>query len=79
MIYGAKYWPIKKQHAQNGCSGEENVEVDVFREHLGVAIIENKIKKARLRWFGHVQRRPATAPVRKSLVMKVDGPPRGKG
>ena len=48
-------------------------------EHLGVALIEDKIREACLRWFGHVQHKPAAAPVRKSLVMKVDGPPRGKG
>lgn len=31
-----------------------------------------------MRWFLHVQHRPATALVRKSLAMKVDGPPRGR-
>ena len=44
-----------------------------------VATIGDKIRKTRLRWFGHVQRRPVTAPVRKSLAMKVDGPPKGMG
>ena len=29
-----------------------------------------------MRWFGHVQRRLVTAPVRKSLAMKVDDPSR---
>ena len=32
-----------------------------------------------MRWFGHVQSRPATTLVRKSLAMKVDGPQRGRG
>ena len=39
----------------------------------------DKIKETRLRWFAHVQHRLATTPVRKSFVMKVDGPPRGRG
>ena len=30
-----------------------------------------------MRWFGHVQRRPMTAPVRESFAMQV-GPPRGR-
>ena len=36
------------------------------------------MEKTRLRWFGHVQRRLATVPLRKSLAMKVDGPVRGR-
>ena len=36
-----------------------------FREHLGVASIGDKIREIRLRWFGHVQSRPATMSVRK--------------
>ena len=32
-----------------------------------------------MKWFGHIQRRPATALVRKSLAMKADGPPRVRG
>ena len=50
-----------------------------FREHLGVATIGDKFRETRLRWFGHVQHRLATAPVRKSLAMKVDGPVRERG
>ena len=30
-----------------------------------------------MRWFGHVQRRPATAPIRKSMATQVDDPPKG--
>ena len=37
--------------------------------------IGDKVRKTRLTWFGHVQLRP----VRKSLVTKVDSPPRGRG
>ena len=32
-----------------------------------------------LRWFGHVQRRPAMAVVRKIDSMQVDGLPSGRG
>ena len=32
-----------------------------------------------MKWFRHVQRRPVMAPVRKTLFMKIDSPPRGRG
>ena len=31
-----------------------------------------------MRWFGHVQHRPTTMPVRKSLAIQVDDPLRGR-
>ena len=36
----------------------------------------DKIRETRLRWFEHVQHKPATESVRKSLAMKVNGPQR---
>ena len=32
-----------------------------------------------MRWFEHVQHKMATTPLRKSLAMQVDGPPRVRG
>jgi len=37
----------------------------VIRERVGVAHIEEKLRETRLRWFGHVKRRSANAPVRR--------------
>ena len=37
---------------------------------IGVAPIEDKMREHRLRWFGHVGRRPIDAPVRR--VEKID-------
>ncbi|XP_071739812.1 uncharacterized protein [Rutidosis leptorrhynchoides] len=37
----------------------------VFRENLEVRSISDKLRKGRLRWFGHVRMRPLTAPVRR--------------
>ena len=36
-----------------------------IRTEIGVASIEEKMRENRLRWFGHVRRRPTDAPVRR--------------
>ncbi|KAM1972786.1 hypothetical protein TB1_018577 [Malus domestica] len=36
-----------------------------IRGKVGVAEIEGKMRENRLRWFGHVQRRPTDAPIRR--------------
>ena len=43
-----------------------------IRERVGVAPIEEKLTQHRLRWFGHVQRRPPEAPVRSGVLKRVD-------
>ncbi|GJV61942.1 hypothetical protein Tco_1468042 [Tanacetum coccineum] len=45
----------------------------VYREELEVETIINKMRKGRLRWFGHVRRRPQSAPVRRVEALVVDG------
>ncbi|GKE23314.1 ataxia telangiectasia mutated family protein [Tanacetum coccineum] len=44
-----------------------------FRRNLQVATIVNKMREGRLRWFGHVKRRPQSAPVRRVETIVVDG------
>ena len=46
---------------------------------MNIIYIYIYIEREREKRFGHVQHRPATTPVRKSLAMNVDGPPRGRG
>ena len=43
-----------------------------------MAIISDKIKEGRLRWFGHVKRRQTTTPVRVVETLTVEGR-RGRG
>nr|GFC13719.1 polyprotein, putative [Tanacetum cinerariifolium] len=45
----------------------------VFRAELEVESIIHKMREGRLRWFGHVKRRPQTAPVRRVEALFVDG------
>ncbi|GKD02687.1 hypothetical protein Tco_1177661 [Tanacetum coccineum] len=45
----------------------------VYRAELEVETIINKMREGRLRWLGHVRRRPQSAPVRRVKVVVVDG------
>jgi len=44
-----------------------------------VAPIEEKLIQYRLRWFGHVQRRPPEALVRSGVLKRIDNVKRGRG
>ena len=76
MLYGAECWPTKIRHVQQlsvaemrmlrwiyGHTRIDRVRNDYIRDRLEVAPIEEKLVQHRLRWFGHVQRRPSEAPV----------------
>jgi hypothetical protein len=71
MLYGAECWPTKRWHIQQlsvakmcmlrsicGHTRLDRVRNDDIRDRLGLAPIEEKIMQHRLRWFGHVHRRP---------------------
>src|SRR3954467_8788916 len=45
---------------------------DVIRERVGVATIEEKLVQHRLRWFGHIQRRPSEASVHIGRLRRAD-------
>ncbi|KAG2648850.1 hypothetical protein PVAP13_1NG067966 [Panicum virgatum] len=78
MLYGVKCWPTKRRHVQQ-LSVAERVRNEVIRDRVGVAPIEEKLTQYRLRWFGHVQRRPLEAPVRNGVLERVDNVKRGRG
>ena len=52
---------------------------EVIRERVGVANIGDKMRESRLRQFRHVQRRPLSAPVRKSETLDLGDFRRGRG
>ena len=62
-----------------GKTRRDKIKNERFRENLWVASIGIKIRETRLSWFGHVEYKLATASVRKSLSIQVDGPPRERG
>ena len=92
LLYGAECWPIKKAHVQKmlvaemrmlrwmcGQSRSDKVRNELFREKLEVAPVAEKMREARLRWFGHVQRRSVDAPVRRCERIVVGDSQRGRG
>ena len=92
MLYGAECWPTKRRHVQQlsvtemrmlrwfcGHTRRDRVRNEVIRDRVGVAPIEEKLTHHRLRWFGHVQRRPHEAPVRNGVLERVDNVKRGRG
>jgi hypothetical protein len=58
---------------------EEIVWNEDIRDRVGVAPIEEKLVQHRLRWFGHVQRRPPEASVRSGVLDRVGSVRRGRG
>jgi len=92
MLYGAECWPTKRRHVQQisvaemrmlrwicGHTRRDRVRNDEIRDRLGVAPIEEKLVQHRLRWFGHVQRRPPEAPVRSGILRRDSNMKRGRG
>jgi hypothetical protein len=91
MLYGAECWPTKRQHIQQlsvakTCmlrlicdnTGRDRVRNDDICERLGVTPVEEKLVQHRLRWFGHIQRRPAEAPVRNGVIRQTGNEKRDK-
>jgi hypothetical protein len=92
MLYGAECWPTKRRHVQQlsvaemrmlrwicGHTRLDRVRNDDIRDRLGVAPIEEKLIQHRLRWFGHVQRRPSEAPVHCGVLSQDNNVRRGRG
>ena len=81
MLYGVECWPTKRRHVQQisvaemlmlrwicGHRRRDRVRNDGIHDRLGVPPIEEKLVQHRLRWFGHVQRRPPEAPVHSGIL-----------
>jgi hypothetical protein len=52
---------------------------DDIHERLGVAPVEEKLMQHRLRWFEHMQWRPAEAPIHNGLIRRTGNKKRGRG
>ncbi|KAL6560073.1 hypothetical protein OROHE_006311 [Orobanche hederae] len=78
LLYGTECWAVKQCHVQKmnvaemrmlrwmcGHTKKDRLRNEVIRKKVRVASIEEKMMENRLRWFGHVRRRPVDAPVRR--------------
>jgi hypothetical protein len=92
MVYGAEYWPTKRRHVQQlsvaeicllrwicGHTRRDQVRNDDKHLRLGVAPVEKKLVQHRLRWFRHMQRRPAEAPICNGVIRRTGNKKRGRG
>jgi hypothetical protein len=92
MLYSAECWPTKRRHGQqlsvagmrmlHWCCGHtrrDRVRNDDIRDRVRVVPIEDKLIQHRLRWFGHVQRRPPEALVRSGVLKRADNVKSGRG
>ncbi|VFQ93999.1 unnamed protein product [Cuscuta campestris] len=83
MLYGAECWAVKKTHVRRLHAAEmrmlrwmcgktrlDRISNEVIRRQVGMAPVEDKLREARLRWFGHVRRRDADAPVEPGVSWK---------
>ena len=77
MLYDTECWLVKTRHTHRMKVAEmrmlrwicdntikDKIRNEVIRQKLDVAPIDEKMRERRLQWFGHVKRRPMTAPVR---------------
>ena len=92
MLYGSECWALKGQQEKklgvaemrmlrwmSGYTRLDKIRNEYIRNEIGVAPIEAKMVETRLRWFGHVQRRPVEAPVRRVDCMSFSPVRRGRG
>ena len=49
---------------------KDKIRNEVIYNKVGVVPIQEKMRETRLRWFGHVRRRPRDAPMRRVDEMK---------
>jgi hypothetical protein len=62
-----------------GNTRRDRVWNDDIRERLRVAPVEEKLVQHCLKWFGHIQRRPAEAQVRSGVIRQSSNEKRGRG
>jgi hypothetical protein len=91
MLYGAECWPTKRRYVQQlsvaemrmlrwicGHTRRDQVRNDDIRERLEEAPVEEKLVQHRLRWFRHMQRRPAETPIRNGIIRRTGNKKRGR-
>ena len=81
MTYREECWPIRKQHMQKtsvaqirmlrslcGKTRKNRIKNEHIQKHLWAKSKGDRLRETYLRWFEHVQYKPATMLVRKSFL-----------
>ncbi|KAJ8710818.1 hypothetical protein PYW08_009333 [Mythimna loreyi] len=89
LLYGSEAWPVLERHKQSlrvtemnmlrwmsGVSRKDRIKNSRIRGSLQVRDIADKLQEGRLRWYGHVLRKPADYVGNRCLAMP---PPPGPG
>ena len=92
MLYGAECWPVQKQHEHKigvaemrmlrwmcGHTRMDKIKNDDIRRKVGIAPVAEKMREHRLRWFGHILRKPLDAPIRTEVCYRENDMKRGRG
>ncbi|XP_052193027.1 uncharacterized protein LOC127801710 [Diospyros lotus] len=92
LLYGSECWVVKYQHEQKtsvaemgmlrwmrGHTRKDKIRNEVIHNKVRVVPIEEKMRETRLRWFGHVKRRPRDTHVRRVDEMEQLVKKRGRG
>ena len=58
---------------------KDRIRNEHIREMIGVAPIEDKMRENRLWWFGHIQRKPLDALIRKNDLLTIHGNAKDRG
>ena len=82
VIYGAEIWPLKNSEGSIICRTEMRIlrwaqgvslkahkKNEEVQRQSGVESIEEKLRDARLRWFGHVERREPEHHLRRAVEL----------
>ena len=86
MIYGAETWPMKKDNSSLleraemrmvrwmcGVTLRDHIRSEELRKSMGILSIEEMLRRARLRWFGHVMRKEYNDWVKRCTKLEVQG------
>jgi hypothetical protein len=72
---------VTKMHMLRWICGHKRryrISNDDIHKRLGVVLIEEKLVQHRLKWLGHIQRRPAEAPIHSGVISWTNNGKRGE-
>ena len=91
MMYGSETWAMKVEDTQKlkrtkasmmrpmcGISLKKHLPNEALKRRLGIDCVFDLVRRSRLRWFGHIERKDDQQRVNKCMDFKVDGSA-GKG